>query len=68
MFLTETRIVADAGIQQEKCFGIPCPILFSSHVASPSPMWIPTLLGSGWVGIVLRSSDGTGLKVMNADF
>ena len=33
----------------------------SSHLALPSPMWIPTLLVTGWVKTIISYSHGTSL-------
>jgi len=35
------------------------------HFALPLPMWIPTLLGRGWVETTLSYAQSTGLRMMN---
>jgi len=41
-----------------RCIATPPPNSLSSHLASPSPMWILTLLGWGWMNTILSYSHG----------
>ena len=53
------------GLHRNMFVATPWPISLSSNLALPSPMWIATFLGRGWLKTILSYSYGASLRMMN---